>query len=56
MILGWPAQSLGGAQDKIEIWAPPTDLYNIPGLRVLLKKCPKNDGVIRSPFAHDDDR
>ena len=32
------------------------DLYNITGLRVLLKKCPKNDVVIRGPFTQDDDR
>ena len=29
---------------------------NMRGLRVLLKKCPKNDGVIGGPFVHDDDR
>ena len=33
-----------------------TDLYNIPGLQVLLKKNLKNCGVIRGPFANDDDR
>ena len=32
-----------------------TSVNNIPGQLVLLKKCPKNDGVIRDPFAIDDD-
>ena len=34
----------------------PLTSANIPELRVLLKQCTKNDGVIRGLFAHDDDR
>ena len=40
----------------MEIESTTANLYNVPGLLVLLKKCPKNDGIIRGLSAHENNR